>query len=90
MYTVHRRRTCIWSWREPGGVLHACRLYVHVRALARIYAAAAQALAGPEPDLVKAYPPYTTCMHAGSRQFTCTRDTPTKVFTSHACVRAFF
>ena len=70
------------------GVLHACT-YVHVRALACIYAAARpQALADPEPDLVKAY---TTCMHAGSSVYVHARY-PTNAslrFTSRARVRAF-
>jgi hypothetical protein len=78
-----------WSWRAwrcPA------RLYVHVRALACIEAAAPpQALADPEPDLVKAL----HYMHAGRLVSLRARAIPyqCKAFASlhmHACAHSHF
>lgn len=62
---------------------------VHVRALARIYAAAAQALAGPEPDLVKAYTPTLhACMQALVSLRARAIPLPKSSLHMHACVHS--
>lgn len=72
---------------EVSCTLVACT--VHVRALARIYAAAAQALAGPEPDLVKAYPPTLhACMQALVSLRARAIPLPKSSLHMHICVRA--